>query len=151
MAPYSCGDKLYGGEVVFRALVVSGCYAPKLFDPVEEPFHEVPLAIDPGRKYERVLAVCLRRDVGPGFSLSGLGPNGIAVITLVGQQDISLAQFVCQRVGLGAVGDLSTGQAKGDGATFSVNERVDFARKSAAGTSHATIISIPFFPVAACW
>lgn len=30
-------------------------------------------------------------------------------------------------------------------------ERVDFARKPAAGTSHASIVSIPFFPVAACW
>jgi hypothetical protein len=27
---------------------------------------------------------------------------------------------------------------------------VDFAREPAAGTSHATIVSIPFFPVAAC-
>jgi hypothetical protein len=27
---------------------------------------------------------------------------------------------------------------------------VDFAREPTAGTSHATIVSIPFFPVAAC-
>lgn len=108
------------------------------------------MSIDPAGEHEGAFPVCLRRNIGPGLSLGGLSPDGIAVISLVGQQDISFTQFVRQRVGLGTVGDLPTGQTKVDGATFGIDERVDFARKSAAGTSHAAIISIPFFPVAAC-
>ncbi len=34
----------------------------------------------------------------------GFGPVGIAVMSLVGQQDVSLAELVRQCVGLGAVG-----------------------------------------------
>lgn len=94
--------------------------------------------------------MCLRRNIGPGLSRGSPGPDSIAVISLVGQQDVSFTQFVCQRVGLGAVSNLSAGQTQVDGAPFAVDERVDFARKSAAGTSHAAIISAPFFPVAAC-
>ncbi|SBW12941.1 hypothetical protein KL86APRO_30432 [uncultured Alphaproteobacteria bacterium] len=40
---------------------------------------------------------------------------------------------------------------EGNGATFGVDEGMDFACKPAAGTSHAAIVSIPLFPVAACW
>jgi IS5 family transposase len=36
-------------------------------------------------------------------------------------------------------------------AALGVNERVDLAGQAAAGTSHPAIVSIPFFPVAACW
>ena len=108
------------------------------------------MSIDPAREHERALAVCLRRNIGPGLSLGGLGSDGVSVIALVGKQDISFTQFVRQRVGLGAVGDLTTGQTKRGWPTFGIDERVDFAREPAAGTSHATIVSIPFFPVAAC-
>jgi len=67
------------------------------------------------------------------------------------QQDVAFAKALDQRFSLGAVRDLASGQTEGDGATFCVDERVDFARKSAAGMSHASIVSIPLFPVAACW
>lgn len=109
------------------------------------------MPIDPARKHEGALTITLRRDVGPGLSLGGLSPNGIRVTTLVGQQDVPLAKLIRQRVGFGTIGDLSTSQTQIDRATFGIDERVDFARKPAAGTSHATIVSIPFFPVAACW
>ncbi|AHZ82768.1 hypothetical protein ASZ97_05800 [Brucella melitensis] len=110
MAPYSCCDELYGCEVVFRALIISGCDASELLDPVEEALHEIALPIDPARKHERALAIALRRDVGPGLSRGGLSPNGIRVIPLVGQQDVSLTKLIRQRVGFGTIGDLSTSQ-----------------------------------------
>ena len=150
MTPDSCGDELYGGEVVFGALVISGCDSSELFDLVEESFNEVPLPIDPARKHERALAVCLRRDVGPGLSLGRLGADCVGVITLIGKQDITFAEVVCQCIGFSAVSNLAAGQTERDWPTFGIDERVDFAREPAAGTSHATIVSIPFFPVAAC-
>lgn len=75
-------------------LVVSGCDTSELFDPVEEAFHEVPLPIDPARGGKASLAIGLWRDVGPSLSGRCLGANGIAVISLVGQQDVSLAQNI---------------------------------------------------------
>ena len=83
-----------------------------LFDAIEEPLHQVPLPIDPGRKGEGSPAVGLRRDVGPSLPLS----------------------------------DLTAGQPEADGPAFGVNECVDLAHKSATGTSHAAIVSSPFFP-----
>src|SRR5690606_13320732 len=142
LAPHSCGDELYGSEVVFGALVIPGCDASKLLDPIEEPFHEIALPIDPAREHEGTLAITFRWDVGPGFSLGGLGPNGVRVIALAGQEDAPFAKLIRQRVSFGTVGNLSASQTQIDRATFGIDERVDFARKPAAGTSHATIVSI---------
>ena len=112
MAPDPRSHELHGGEVVLWALVVACCDGSELFDAIEEPLHQVPLPIDPGRKGEGSPAVGLRRDVGPSLPLS----------------------------------DLTAGQPEADGPAFGVNECVDLAHKSATGTSHAAIVSSPFFP-----
>ncbi len=151
MTPAFCGEELDGGKIVFRSFVVARCYATELFDPVEEALDEVSLPIKPGREDEACLAIGLRRDIGPSFSFGRLCPDGVAVIAFVGQQDVALAEIVRQGIGLGAVGDLPSGQAKLDGTTFGVDERMDLAREPATRTSHASIVSIPLFPVAACW
>ena len=108
------------------------------------------MPVNPAREREGSLAGCLRRDVGPGLALGRLGSDCVGVITLVGKQDITFAEVVCQRIGFSAVSNLAAGQTERDWPTFGIDERVDFAREPAAGTSHATIVSIPFFPVAAC-
>lgn len=60
---------------------------------------------------------------------AGLGPDGITVVALARQQDI----FLAERVGLGAVGDLTAGQAERYRPTFGIDERGDFARQPARG------------------
>jgi len=151
LAPNFYRDEFEGGEIVFRPLVVPCRDSPELFDPVEEAFDEVPLPIDPPGESEAALAVGLRRDVCPSLPLGGLGANDVTVVALVGQQDVAFAKTIDQGFGLGAIGDLTGSQAEGDGPPFGVDERVDLAGEAAAGTSHATIVSIPLFPVAACW
>lgn len=86
----------------------------------------------------------------PGLSLGSLDPNGVGIIAFVGQQDVPFVKLVRQRVGLGAVGDLAADQTEVDGTPFGVDERVNFARKPAAGTAHASIVP-SLFRVAACW
>ena len=130
MAPDSIGppdnnrSDVDGCLEVCGELVVAGWDASELFDPVEESLNEVPLPINPAREHEGALAVGLRRNVGPGLSLGGLGPDGIAVITLVGQQDVSLAELVRQRAASvqsaicppvirGVTGDLRRRRARG--------------------------------------
>jgi hypothetical protein len=46
---------------------------------------------------------------------------------------------------------LSGGQDEIDRPPLGIDERVDFGREAAAGTSHATIVMAPLFAVAACW
>ena len=123
-----------------------------MLDPVEEPLDQISLAIDPGGKGEATFAVGFRRDVGPGFVLLGLFPDGVAVIALVGQQgDAFVENAIQQGLGLDAVVDLPRRQPQDDGTAFRIDERVDFAGETATGTSHAAIVGIPFFPVAPCW
>lgn len=131
--------------------VVSGGDTSELFDLVEEPFDEVALPVNPGREDKAPLAVSFGRNIGPGLPLGGFGADGIAVIALVSQQNGPLTKTLRQSVGLGAIGDLPGGQAQVDGATFRIDERVDFAGEAPTGTSHAAIVSSPFFPVAPCW
>ena len=131
-------------------LVVSCCNGAELLEFVEEALHEVAQPVDPTRENERAFAIGLRRNVRPGLPLGGFGPNGVGVIALVGQQDVPFAERFHQGISFGAVSDLAPGQAQIDRTSIGVDERVDLARKPATGTSHATIVSIPFFPVAAC-
>lgn len=150
MAPEPEGDDLYGSQEVLGSFVVSGGDSSELLDLVEEPFDEVALPIDPGREDESPLAVGFGWNVGPGLPLGGFGADGVAVIAFVGQQNGPVTKVLCQGVSLGAIGNLSGGQAQVDGAAFRINERVDFAGEAPTGTSHAAIVSSPFFPVAPC-
>lgn len=45
---------------------------------------------------------------------------------------------------------LPSGQAQPDREALPVDDRMDFGRKTASGTTE-TMISIPLFAVAACW
>lgn len=122
-----------------------------MFDPVKEPLDQIALPVDPSGEGEALFAVGLRRDVGPSLPFSCLCPDSVAVIALVGKKNVTLAEVIGQRVGLGTIGNLAAGQAKVDGSAFRIDKRVDFAREPTTGTSHATIVCIPLFPVAACW
>lgn len=57
--------------------------------------------------------------------------------------------MVEQVVGSLAVMALPSGQAQPDRKTLPVDDRVDFGREAASGTTE-TMISIPLFAVAAC-
>ena len=49
-----------------------------------------------------------------------------------------------------ALSDLAGRQMQCDGTPLGIDEGADLAGRAAAGTSHAAIVSIPLFPVAAC-
>lgn len=108
------------------------------------------MPVNPAREREGALAGRLRRDVGPGLALGRLGSDGVGVIALICKQDITFAKVTRQCIRCSAVGNLAAGQTERDWTTFGIDERVDFASEPTAGTSHATIVSIPLFPVAAC-
>lgn len=151
MAPQPDGDELYGRHEVIWSFIISCCDASELLDLVEEPFDEVALSVDPGREDKGSRAVGFGWNIGPSLPLGGFGADSVAVIALVGQQNGTLTEIFHQGIGLGTVGHLPGGQAEMDGAAFGIDECVDFTGKPPTGTSHAAIVSSPFFPVAACW
>ena len=55
-----------------------------------------------------------------------------------------------QVVGSLPVMTLPGGQAQSDREALRIDDRVDFGREAASGATE-TMISIPFFAVAACW
>lgn len=149
--PNTASNQLDGGEKVERILVVSSGDSSELLEPVEESFDQIALPIDPGGKDEGSLAIGARRNVGPCLLFHRQGADGIAVIAFVGQQNGTVVHGLQQTSGFKAVVDLPAGQAQGNGATFRIDERMDFAGKAPTGTSHAAIVKTPFFPVAPCW
>jgi hypothetical protein len=75
---------------------------------------------------------------------------GVAVVSALGEQDrIGLENFEHGDGGL-AVMRLSGRQDEIDRPTLGIDKRMDFRGEPTTGTSHAAIISAPFFAGAAC-
>lgn len=122
-----------------------------MFDAIKEALDQVSLAIYPWREREDVLTVGFGRNIGPDFSFCCCLPDRIGIIGLVRKQGAACFDAFNEALGLGAVSSLTARQAKIDRVAFRINNRVDFACEAATGTPHATIVGIPFFPVAPCW
>ena len=91
-----------------------------------------------------------RADVG-GRTLGGdHGAQSVAVVAAISQQDALARQSAEQISGALAVVRLALGQLERDREAAGVDERVDFGRKPAAGTAHATTSTTFFSPLAAC-
>lgn len=113
--PWASTNKLLHQIIVAASLPRRGSFwdvrvATKLFDPVEKSLNALPV-----NQQENMKGPCLRRDVGPRLFARRPWLEWHCCHNLVGQEDISLVELVRKRVGLDAVGDLSSGQAEGDG------------------------------------
>ncbi len=122
-----------------------------MFDAIKEPLDQISLAIHPWREREDVLTVGFGWNIGPDFPFCCCLADRIGIISFVRKQRAACLDAFNETLGLRAICNLSAGQAKIDRAAFRINNCVDFACEAAAGTSHATIVGIPLFPVAACW
>lgn len=67
-------------------VMVAEYNAAEVLDAVEEPLDEIALAIDPAREGEALLAIGARGDVCPSVLTGGGFTDGIAVISIIGQQ-----------------------------------------------------------------
>ncbi len=75
--------------------------------------------------------------------------DAVSIIGLVRQHDGVWAEMVEQYVSDLPVMRLPSRQAEPDREPLRINDRVDFGREAASGTTE-TMISIPLFAVAAC-
>lgn len=69
----------------------------------------------------------------------------VAVVSAVGEQDGVGLKGIEHGDGRLAIMSLSRRQDEIEWSAFGIDERVDLGREPAPGTSHATIVSIPFF------
>jgi len=121
-----------------------------MLDLVEEPLDEVTAFVDPRAEGGRIDAMIEGADVGDGPSLGDHGAQRVAVIAAVGHDEAIARERAEHVLGALAVVGLTLGQLQRDRETAGVDKGVDFGRKPAAGTAHATTSAAFFSPLAAC-
>ena len=89
-------------------------------------------------------------NVSVSAKVRNLGPECIAVVAAICQQDAVRLQRAEHLGADRAVVRLSAGQLERDREAVAVDDRVDFGRKPAAGTAHAITSATFFSPLAAC-
>jgi len=97
---------------------------------------------------DRVLAVGLRRDVGPGAPFVDHLAYPVGVIGLVGQQHLARLHVVQEITGNRGVVLLAGGDRQTHGQAVFVGYSMDFRSKTAPASSETTI-RVAFFKVAA--
>lgn len=131
-------------------LVEAGCDRAIMLDLVEEPLDEVAAFVGARAEHGRVGAMVERPDVC-GRTLGGdHGAQGVAVVAAISEHDALARQRGEHVLGTLAVVRLPLGQLERDWETARIDERMDFGRKPAAGTAHATTSAAFFSPLAAC-
>lgn len=137
------------GEEVGGELVIASSDAAKVLQLREVPLDQIALAVELLAEVGLPAPVTLGRNVGRGTAALYQLADAVSIISLVSQYDGARAETVEQCISDLSVMRLSGGQREPDWEAFRIDDRVDFGRKPASGAAE-TMISIPFFAVAAC-
>lgn len=116
----------------------------------EEAFDQIAFAIEPLAEAGFPFAIGFGGDVRHRALHFDEVADAICVISLVGQNDGARIKAIQQAEGGRSVMGLPRCQAEPDREPLRVDNRVDLGREPASGATE-TMISIPFFAVAACW
>src|SRR3984957_16246214 len=160
--PYSDGGEFDEGEVVFVVLFVARRHGSEMFDLVEEAFDQVAEAIEVGAEGWDVHPVWHWLDVAPRALTCEARPQGVAVVTAVGEEDLALAETGEHVVSASPVMSLPGRQLQQNRQAVGVDEGMDFRGQSASRAPHAAGSSVvpsggrrffgpPFLPFAPCW
>jgi len=135
-------------EVAGRLLIPGGD-PPVLLDQVDEPLDLLAFLVQMLVILTWHLAILLRRDHRHGPLALRRRHDRIAVVGLVGDECIGIVPLH-QRLGLGDVRPLATGQDEFDRVAQGVDDDVELGAESAPGAAEGLAGLPPFFP-AACW
>ena len=122
-----------------------------MFEFVEEALDGVALAVDPGAEGEGFDPVGHGADIGPCSAPVHLFAQGVAVVSPIGEKDVSRLDGVQHVGGRAPVVSLAFGQLEADRSAFSIDKGVDLGGQAATRATHATGSLIFFWPLAACW
>ena len=130
--------------------VEARCNGAIVLDFVEEALDVVAAFV--GARAERggIEAMVERPDVGLGALSSNFGAERVAVVGAIGEQHAFARQCFEHVFRALAVMGLAFRQLQRDRKAAGIDEGVDFGRKPAAGTAHATATAAFFSPFAAC-
>jgi hypothetical protein len=78
--PKADRSKLDEGEVIGGELVITGGDTPALLVPIEEPLDQLARPVEMGTEADGVLAVQLRRYVGPGALLADERSDSVGIL-----------------------------------------------------------------------
>lgn len=117
---------------------------------IEEAFDEITPLVESRAERRWVNAMVERADVGGRTLGRDHSAQSVAVVAAISQQDALAGQRAEQVRGAPAVVRLSFGQLERNREAAGIDERMDFGRKPAAGTAHATASATFFSPLAAC-
>ena len=149
------------GEVVGVVLFVARGDGPEVFELAEEALDEVAISVEEAAEGRDVLTVRHRLDVSPGAAGREVGPEGVAVVGPIGEQDLAVGE-IAEHIGrAAAVMGLAFAQLQRDWQPIGVDQGVDLGRQPAPRAPHAAGVSAapnggiggfltPFLTFAAC-
>ena len=141
---------MYASEEVSGGFFVSCCYAPEVFDGVEETFDEIALGIERVIAVTLDFAICLGRDDnldGPQFQAFD---EVAGIITLVTEQCSGL-YLGGEGLRLGDVVGLPAREADGQRISQRIDNDMDFRCQPTARAAYG-LIAAPFLRAPAlCW
>ena len=134
----------------------------KVFEFVEEAFDEISETIEIRAEGRNVYAAGHGFDVAPCALACEALSQGVAVVTAVGQEDLTFAETLEHVGGASPVMSLSGRQLQENGQAVGVDEGMDFRGQSASRAPQAPgssdvpsggrrFFGPPFLPFAPCW
>lgn len=136
-------------EEEFGGLVVAGGDASELLEPIEHALDAVTILVSQEVACNGLGAIGPGRDDRQDAVKEQVFAHGVAVIAIVGQQHARgggrQRHQVFDRL---IIQDFAAGQLEANRASLTVCASVDFARKAAAASTKAFLMSPPFAPAA---
>ena len=129
--PYDHADQQNSSQKRAGELVITCCYRAEILQGAEEALNEVALAVEGEIGVARLLSIGFRRDHRRDVACLEVLEEGIAIVTLVGDQGVGL-DLIEQRFGLRDVGGLPRRQREREGVTERIDDSVDLGGQSAA-------------------
>lgn len=147
--PQLDGSEIEKGEEGFPRFVIAGGDTAELLEPVEHPFDTISVTVSAEIAGNVLCPVRTWRDYGKNTSKKQVLPYPVTIIPLVGQKSARCHdRQVHQGISTGIIRNFTTRQVEAKRASLTVRTGVDLARKAAAASTKAFLMSPPFAPVA---
>jgi hypothetical protein len=138
------------GKEVLGELVISGGDPAEVLELAEEALDQIAFAIESLAETGLPFAIGFGGNVRHRALRFDQVANSIGIISLVGKNDGARIKAIEQAERGGSVMGLPRCQAEPDRESLRIDDDVDFCREPASAATE-TVISTPFFAVAACW
>jgi hypothetical protein len=140
------------GEEAFGELVVSCSDGAVDFQAAKEPFDLVALLVERTVVIDPDAAVCASRNDGFDVPVGKIGPDGIGIVSLVGEERLRclLWQGNQRAIGL-AISRFADCQVEGEWPPSSISQTVKLTGEPAPRAAKSSSTSPPFPPAAETW